>query len=323
MSRQECTKAYTIPLVKPDLPPLEAVEDSFRAILANGRITNFSPSMLRFEEEVSAYLGGLHAAATSSGTIGLVLALGARGLQPGQKVIIPSFIFMAAAQAVYYARGIPVFADIDDDLTLAPSDLAVLLEHHDNVGAVLPVHTYGLPCQVDAMQQVVDAAAHRSSRPIVVLYDAAHAFGSAIGPRRVGTFGNAEVFSCSATKMLVSVEGGLVVSRDAQMIERIRKMRNYGIGPNYDAHFSGLNGKMSEFHAIIGLYNLARIETRAYFSPPLHRQQFFQQYADRPLPRTDALAERVLTLPFYASITNEELAYVVNALGEVEQSLSA
>src|SRR5262249_50259039 len=78
--------------------------------------------------------------------------------------------------------------------------------------------------------------------------------------RKVGTFGNAEVFSLSVTKMLVSVEGGLVTSRDPEVIRRVRKMRGYGIESNYDAHWRGLNGKMSEFHAIIGLHNLRRLE---------------------------------------------------------------
>lgn len=376
---------FTIPLVKPDLPPLEAIEDAFREILANGKITNFGPHMHRFEESASVYLGGVHVAATSSCTTGLVLALGALGVEPGQKVILPSFTFMAAAQAVYYAQGIPLFADIDDDLTLSPDDLKLLLEQHSDVAAVLPVHTYGLPCKVDAIQQIVDDAAKHVDRPIAVLYDAAHAFGSALGARRVGGFGSAEVFSFSATKVLVSVEGGMVASYDADVIRRIRKMRNYGIESNYHTYYPGLNGKMTEFHALIGLYNLARlddllaerqskaryyramiqrctsfqtlpwppevthtwkdftilvpeglagqrdgviahlhvcgIETRTYFSPPLHEQQFFRRYADRPLPRTEALAARVITLPFYTSISEDEIHCVVNELMSVEQSL--
>lgn len=374
-----------IPLIKPDLPPIESVEEPFREILENGKITNFSKYVTMFEEEAGAYLD-THVATISSGTIGLVFALQALGLQPGQKAILPSFTFMATAQAVLYAGGIPVFAEVEDDLTLSLSDLEELLHQHKDVGVVLPVHMYGLPCRVDEIQRVVGEASRQQSRPIPVVYDAAHAFGSALNGHHIGGFGNAEVFSLSVTKVLVSVEGGMVSSRDPNLIHRIRKMRNYGVEDNYDSHWPGLNGKMSEFHAIIGLHNLRRIdellterqhkaryylnrirlstgfqtlpwpdtvthtfkdltillpdetahrrdavmdylrgrgvETRAYFYPPVHEQQFFRRFADRSLPRTAALARRVITLPFYTSITQAEMDYVVEALRESERQFS-
>ena len=179
----------------------------------------------------------------------------------------------------------------------------------------------------------------------------------------MGTFGDAEVFSLSVTKSLVTVEGGLISSRKPEVLERIRYMRNYGVLSNYNAHFPGLNGKMSEMHAIVGLHNLRRvvslievrqerartfrnkvegatgfrvtawpagirhtfkdftvflpedihedrrpatiqaladrgIETRAYFYPPVHEQAYFQRFATRPLPKTERLSRRVITLPF-------------------------
>jgi dTDP-4-amino-4,6-dideoxygalactose transaminase len=199
-------------------------------------------------------------------------------------------------------------------------------------------------------------------------------------------FGDAEVFSLSVTKALVSVEGGLVSSRNPDLIDRIKKMRNYGIEANYNTHYPGLNGKMSEFHAIVGLYNLGRldeymatrqrsaryyitaiktrtrfqtlpwphgvthtfkdfsvvipehldgrrdaivaslaeqgVETRAYFHPPVHEQEFFRKYADRRLPRTEALSRRVITLPFYTTITEAEMDYVVDTLADAERRLA-
>jgi dTDP-4-amino-4,6-dideoxygalactose transaminase len=318
----------------------------------------------------------------SSGTAGLILALQASGLQPGDKVILPSFTFMATAQAVLYADGIPLFADINHDLTLSTEDLETLLSRHDDVAVVLSVHTFGLPARTDEIQAVVDRAGQKRSRPISVLYDAAHAFGSARGNRRIGTFGESEIFSLSATKVLVSVEGGIVSSRDLSLIERIRYMRNYGMEAKYQASWPGLNGKMSEFHALIGLHNLRRlpeliserqwkaryylnkiqaktcydvlrcpgdvthtfkdfvvllpqaqahrrdeimaflkqrgIETRAYFDPPLHQQDFFRRFADRPLPHTEAAAQRVMSLPFYTTITETEIDYVVHCLAEAQ-----
>jgi len=374
----------TIPLIKPDLPPFEELEGPFREILDNGRITNFGKYVTQFEQEAGAYLG-THVLTVSSGTLGMVLALQALGLQPEQKVILPSFTFMATAQAVRYVGGVPLFAEIGDDLTMSPADLEQLLDRHADVGVVLPVHAYGLLCQVDEIQRIVDAAARRRSRPIAVLYDAAHAFGAALNDRKAGSFGNAEVFSLSVTKVLVSVEGGMVSSRDEELIRRIRKMRNYGIEENYNAFWPGMNGKMSEFHAIVGLHNLRRVddllterqrkaryylrqieartqfgtlpwpagvthtfkdftvllperlgdrrdaviaylkqqgvETRAYFYPPVHEQRLFQQFADRPLPRTEALARHVITLPFYTSIGDAEMDYVADALAAAERSL--
>jgi dTDP-4-amino-4,6-dideoxygalactose transaminase len=373
-----------IPLIKPDLPSIESLEEPFREILENGKITNFSKYLNIFEEEAGAYLD-THVATVSSGTMGLIFALQTLGLKPGQKAIFPSFTFMATAQAVLYAGGVPVFAEVEDDLTLSLSDLEELLHQHKDVRVVLPVHMYGSPCRVDEIQHVVDEASRQQSRPIAVLYDAAHAFGSALNGQRIGGFGNAEVFSLSVTKVLVSVEGGMVSSRDPNLIHRIRKMRNYGVEDNYDSHWPGLNGKMSEFHAIIGLHNLRRIdellterqhkaryyrdrvrtctefqilpwpegvthtfkdltilipeeiadgrdavmaylkdrgiETRAYFYPPVHEQQFFRRFADRPLPRTAAFARRVITLPFYTTITEAQMDYVVEALHESEQRM--
>ncbi len=373
-----------IPLIKPDLPPIEEIEAGFREILRNGKITNFGKYVNQFETAAGEYLGS-PVATTSSGTMGLLLTLQALGLEKGRKVIFPSFTFMATGQAVLYAGGVPLFAECQDDLTLSPSDLEQLLAQHDDVGAVIPVHIYGLPCRTAEIERVVADASRRCGRHIPVMYDAAHAFGSAVNGSRVGVFGDAEVFSLSVTKILVTVEGGLVASRNPEVIERVRKMRGYGIEANYDAHWPGLNGKMSEFHAIIGLANLRRmgelmetrqkkaryylerirertafqtfpwpegvvhtfkdftvlmpagkaacrdavmtdlkargVETRAYFHPPVHQQAFFRRFADRPMPRTEDLAARVITLPFFTAMTCEEMDYVADALQAAQARL--
>src|SRR5438876_4148284 len=111
--------------------------------------------------------------------MGLMFALQALDLQHGAKVILPSFTFMATAQAVMYAGGVPLFAECDDDLTLSASDLEQLLAKHPDVAAVLGTHSFGLPCRVDAIQALVDDFERKRGRRIAVLYDAAHAFGSA------------------------------------------------------------------------------------------------------------------------------------------------
>jgi dTDP-4-amino-4,6-dideoxygalactose transaminase len=366
-----------VPLIKPDLPTFDEIADSFREILENGRITNFGKYVTAFEAEAGAYLRA-QAVTVSSGTVGLVFALQAVGLGKGQKVVVPSFTFMATAQAILYAGGVPMFAEVGKDLTLCPADLVALLERHDDIAGVVATHAYGLPCRVDEIQLAVDEYARRRSRPVFVIYDAAHGFGSAVNGRRVGGFGDAEVFSLSVTKMLVSVEGGMVSSGSPEVMDRVRRMRNYGIQADYDSHWPGMNGKMSEFHAIIGLHNLRRldelvatrqrkaryfldrirketafetlpwpdevvhtfkdftvlvseekicfrddvmafardrgVETRAYFYPPVHEQRLFQPYADRGLDWTEKAARRVITLPFYTTITEAEMDYVVETL---------
>jgi dTDP-4-amino-4,6-dideoxygalactose transaminase len=373
-----------VPLIKPDLPSFDTLAGPFAEILGNGRITNFGRYMTAFEQAAGEYLG-THVATTSSGTAGLILTLQMLSLPPGSRVVIPSFTFMATAQAVLYAGAIPLFAEVEDDLNLSPSDLDRLLTEHDDVSAVIPVHMYGLPARVDEIRDVVDRAQQRRGRPLHLLYDAAHGFGSALGGRRVGGFGDAEIFSLSVTKVLVSVEGGMVSSHDEKLIGTIKKMRNYGIEASYDAHWMGLNSKMSEFHAIVGLKNLERldelmrqrqqkarryqellrqhtrfditawpasvthtfkdftimlpeslaprreaimaqllergIETRAYFYPPVHEQTYFRRFADRPLPRTEALSRRVLTLPFFTTITDAEMETVVTTLAEIDRRL--
>ncbi|PYU96870.1 MAG: hypothetical protein DMG25_00485 [Acidobacteria bacterium] len=371
-----------IPLIRPDLPTLEDVRAPFEEILANGKITNFGKYVKQFESETAAYLGG-ETVAVSSGTVGLLFALSSVGFAPGEKVILPSFTFTATAQAVLYAGGLPVFAEVGDDLTLSPQDLEHLLDQHPETAAVIGVHMYGLPARTAEIEGIVGAASRNRRRPISLFFDAAQAFGSSVDGRRVGTFGDAEVFSLSVSKVLVSVEGGLVSTRRPELAERIRLMRNYGIRANYDAHYSGLNGKMSEFHAIIGLHNLRRldhilatrqerahryahqirrntslrvlvwpsgvvhtvkdftvlvpgpnadrrneiiqflaergIESRAYFFPPVHEQKYFCKYADRPLPKTEAFSRRVITLPFYTSMSDQEMDYVVEQLSEAER----
>ena len=372
-----------MPLIQPDLPAFAEVEQQFREILSNGKITNFGRYVTQFEEEVGRYVGA-QAVTTSSGTMGLLFTLQALGLQPGAKVIVPSFTFMATAQAIVYAGGQPVWADIGEDMIIDPLDLATLLQQHPETALVIPVHMYGLPCDVDAIRDVV-AEHSTAQRAIKVVYDAAHAFGSARDGVPVGAFGDAEVFSLSVTKVLVSVEGGMVTSSNGALIERIRHMRNYGIESNYDAWYPGLNGKMSEFHAIIGLANLRKIEermerrqwlareytqvihersnfrvlswpsnvhhtfkdftvllpdrivaqrdrviarlkelgveTRAYFYPPVHEQKLFKRFTDRPLPRTESLARRVLTLPFFTSMVADDMHYVADMLARVDQEL--
>jgi dTDP-4-amino-4,6-dideoxygalactose transaminase len=375
-----------LPLIRADLPRLNDIAAEFEEILLSGRITNFGPHVEAFEREAAVYLG-VPTATTSSATAGLILTLQAMALPAGSRVLIPSFSFVATAQAVRYAGSIPTFVEVREDGNLSPSDLEAELGRRDDVSAVIAVHMYGLPCDIEAIDAVIRRASARTGRRIRLVYDAAHAFGSEWNGVHVGGFGDAEVFSLSVTKVLTSVEGGMVASRDEAILRHVRKARNYGIESNYNAQYPGLNGKMSEFHAIVGRHNLRRlpelmvsrqrksahyaalvhqktscrvmasradcvstfkdftvvvpshlkverdrmmatiatrgVETRAYFYPPIHEQDYFRPFADRPLPVTEDLARRVITLPFYSSITEAEMALGVDALAAAEADAAA
>src|SRR5437762_12436395 len=159
-----------VPLIKADLPSLDLLEAPLREILASGQITNFGKYVTAFERRAGEYLGS-RVATTSSGTMALIFALQALGLGERKKAILPSFTFVATAQAVRYAGGAPLFAEVRDDLTLDPSDLEMLLHEHQDVAAVIGVHTYGLPCQVGDMQRVVVDAGRKRGRRILLLHD--------------------------------------------------------------------------------------------------------------------------------------------------------
>lgn len=373
-----------VPLVRADLPEFSEVAPMFEEALTSGRLTNFGRYATQFESLVSARLG-VQTVSVSSGTAALILALQALGVGAGAKVVLPSYTFTATAQAVLYLGAEPVFAEVRPDLTLCPDDLAQLLACTPGVAAVVGVHVHGVVCDVDAIGAVVRQAELVSGQRIAVVYDAAHAFGAERDGIKVGGFGDAEVFSLSVTKALVCGEGGLVTTRDSQLVAKLRSKRNYGVSSHYNATEMGLNGKLSELHAAIGCVNITRldavlaqrqakaaryrdwltdavpqvsfaplpvevsptwkdfnvllhpslaphraeiaaslqvqgVETRAYFSPAVHQQSRFQRYATRALPVTEDVSARVLTLPFFTSISDEQMARVVQVLARAVAS---
>jgi dTDP-4-amino-4,6-dideoxygalactose transaminase len=234
------------------LPDWKVAED-VAAILASGILTN-GPYVHELEQRAAAYLGVSHCIAVSSCTNGLMLLLRAAGL--ATEVIVPAFGFGAVARAAVW-NGLQVsFADIDPQtLTLDPQDA------EDTIGirtsALLAVHSLGIPCDVDALAEI----AERSG--IALLYDAADALGSRRQGALLGGFGDAEVFSLPPTRMLTDCEGGLIATNDAGLAERCRIGRDNGPPSDYDNGFVGLDVRMSEVHAVVGLALLETVEERA------------------------------------------------------------
>lgn len=223
----------------------------FEQIIGSGMLTN--GRVVRELEDAAAQRCEVeHVVAVASCTSGLMLTLQALGATG--RVVMPSFTFAASAHAVVWAGGQPFFAEVDrQTLTLDPVDAAAPA---DGASAMTATHVYGAPCDVDALAAVAESAG------IPLVYDAAHALGSKRAGRPVGGFGTAEVFSMSPTKVAVAGEGGLVATNNAELAQAIRLGRDYGNPGNYDCQFVGLNARMSELHAAVGLASLDGLDDR-------------------------------------------------------------
>jgi len=241
-----------IPIMRPELPPLEDYVALLRRVWETRMLSNFATFAQLFEQRAQAQLGTPRVRAVVNGDVGLVLALAALDLPAGAEAVVPSFTFNSTVNAILWNKLVPVFADIDPrTLTMPASEIARLAGPRTAV--VVATHTFGNPCDADAIR---DAA---GSGPRIV-YDAAHAFGSRYRGRPAGTLGDAEVFSFSGTKLVTSAEGGLVAANADAVIERLEYLRGYGFLGDYETRWPGLNGKMSELHAALGTLTIETVE---------------------------------------------------------------
>jgi dTDP-4-amino-4,6-dideoxygalactose transaminase len=239
--------------VKPALPSFADVAAATEEIFASGMVTK-GKHRRAFEEAVAAHLGVRHAVAVSSCTTGLMLTY--RGLGLTGDVVVPSFTFMATVSALIWAGLRPVFADVDFHTTnLDP--VAAEAAITSDTSAIVAVHNFGNPAEADALQEVADR--HR----VKLVFDAAHGFGALYRGKPVGPQGDAQVYSLSPTKLLIAGEGGIVATNDDDLAERVRLGREYGNSGNYDSAFAGINARMPEFNALMGLHSLRMLEAAA------------------------------------------------------------
>lgn len=239
-----------IPITKPTLSAFKKYAPKFRGIIEGGILTNGS-NVKKLEEEVCKYVGCKYCVAVSSCTSGLMLVLKGLGLKG--EVILPSFTFSASGHVVLWNNLIPVFADIKEDTyEIDPASIEKLIT--PKTSAILATHIFGNSCNVTILEKI--AKKHH----IKLIFDAAHAFGSERGNKKIGVFGDAEVFSCSPTKLLTTGEGGLIVTNNEKLADFCRIGRNYGDDGSYDTKFNGLNARMSEFHAVVGLESLKNLD---------------------------------------------------------------
>lgn len=242
-----------IPMVRPVFEPDDALMATLRTSLERGVVSNNGPLVQRFEREAAAWLGVPEVVAVSTGAHGLLLPLQALGLRG--KVVLPSFTYLATLSAVTLNGLEPVFCDIDEDtFTLDPEALARVLARESGVAAVLAVNAYGVPPDLEALADLTARAGAQ------LLYDNAHGFGTSQAGRRLPVEPIFQMISLHATKVMPAVEGGLVVSPDARLLARVRRLRAHGVAPDPFDSTPGLNAKMCEMHAAVGLHSLARFD---------------------------------------------------------------
>jgi dTDP-4-amino-4,6-dideoxygalactose transaminase len=241
-------------IVRPLLPPLEAIYDRLEHAMATGQLTNNGQYVRELEGELSSYFGVKHAVTVANATLGLMIL--ARALGREGEIIMPSFTFSATSHAAIWAGLRPVFADImPDTYTLDLASVARLV--NDDTTAIMGVHIYGHPCEIDELQTLAD------ERQVPLVFDAAHAFGSRYKGRRVGAFGLAEIFSFHATKIFPVGEGGVITTDDDELAAQLRLLRVFGDPGTENTQLPGLNAKMQEFNALIGLENLKVVDQHA------------------------------------------------------------
>jgi len=378
----EAKKKLNVPITKPSLG-----EDEARApyeAIKSGWVTQ-GPKVAEFEKAVASYVGAKHGIATTSCTTGLHLALATAGVGPGDEVIVPSFTFIASANAILYTGATVVFADIDArTYNIDPADIAHRITKRTK--AIMPVDQIGMTADMDAINAIA------KEHGIDVVEDAAPTIGSEYKGRRTGSNAHQTVFSFHPRKVITTGEGGMITTDDDALADRARKLRAHGMSvSDLDRHTAdrviieaydelGFNYRMTDIQASIGLVQLRRLpellETRIAkaerynrelpeikgleipFVPPyathtyqsyclrltkdcpLDREQLMtnllrrgiatrrgvmashleKTYIDRigkvSLPITEDATRHTMLIPLFATMTDEEQTYVIDALRE-------
>ena len=238
-------------VTRPDLPSLDEFIPYLREIWDSKILTNAGPFHDKLEAALGAYLGVGHVSLFANGTIGLVTAL--QALRVTGEVITTPYSFVATAHSLMWNGIKPVFVDVQrDTLNMDPARIERAIT--PQTAAILPVHCYGRPCDVGAIQSIAD------NYGLKVIYDAAHAFGVRTETGSLLEHGDLSVLSFHATKVFNTFEGGAIVSPDARVKRRIDHLKNFGFVDEVTVVAPGINGKMSEFNAALGLLQLTCID---------------------------------------------------------------
>src|ERR1700761_636198 len=244
---------HFIPISKPTIGSRE--KELVLDALDSGWVSSIGKYIDDFEAGFARYCGTEYALAVSNGTTGLHLALAALGLGPGDEVIIPDLTFVATANAVAYTGATPVLADIDADTLCIDADSVKSLISA-RTKAIIPVHLYGHPADMDALTEIADA------HDIALIEDAAEAHGAEYKGRRVGGLGKCGVFSFYGNKVITTGEGGMLTTNDADFFARAKRLRDHAMSPQrrYFHEQRGFNYRITNLQAALGVAQLARID---------------------------------------------------------------
>jgi perosamine synthetase len=258
-----------IPLAAPDITEEEIA--AVTSVLRTGRLS-LGPQLEEFEHSLGEYLRASHTIAVSSGTAALHLCLRALGITEGDEVVVPSFAFIAVANAVRYQNAIPVFVDVEPQtLNLDPSQIEAAIT--PKTRAIIVVHTFGCPADLDEIRQI--ARLHS----LFLIEDACEALGAEYHGKKCGVFGDAGVFGFYPNKQITTGEGGAIVTHDADFARLVRGLRNQGrVHGNGTAEHGelGYNYRISEMNCALGNAQLKRID-----SILLHRDALAREYVER------------------------------------------
>lgn len=349
-----------IPVTKPFLPPIEDYKKYLDDIWSRNWLTNMGPLASKLEMTLKDYLSVNHLLYVTNGTVALQLAI--KALELNGEIITTPFSFVATTSSIVWEGCKPKFVDIDPHtLNIDPSKIEAAIG--PDTSAILATHVYGNPCDVEAIDKI--AKKHN----LKVIYDGAHAFGVKVNGKSIFEYGDISTCSLHATKLYHSAEGGLVITKDSELLKKIAHMRNFGISGYSSFSDLGLNGKNSELHAAMGLVNFDWLEriisrrleiterysknlknikarvpvwhknsnqngaylvyvlesedlllkikstldsfeifTRRYFYPSLSSSLPYLNPVDMEI--TDDIAKRVLCLPLYYELTNDEVDWI-------------
>lgn len=237
-----------IPITRPFMPEKSSFMEYAQSIWDTRWLTHGGPLVSKLQEELARELKVPHVVTFANGHLALDCALKAMGLSDGEAITTP-FTYISTSHAISMNGLKPVYCDIkESDCTLDESKIEALIT--ERTKAIVPVHVYGFPCNVDAIQEIAD------KHHLKVVYDTAHAFGVSLNGIGITNYGDAAMLSFHATKVFHTVEGGAIAYKDPALTEKLVSAKNFGMVDAEEADSISFNAKMTEMHAAVGLANL-------------------------------------------------------------------
>jgi dTDP-4-amino-4,6-dideoxygalactose transaminase len=295
----------TVYVTRPQLPPLVDIIPYLEKIWESRVLTNNGPFHEQLEAALCEYLGVKYLSLFTNGMLALITSL--QALRITGEVITTPFSFVATTHALHWTGNKPVFVDVDPSTgNLDPALIEAAITPQTT--AILPVHVYSNPCAVDEIRRIADTYG------LKVIYDAAHTFGARLDDKSLVQFGDLSILSFHATKVFNTFEGGAIVSHDAEMKKRIDFLKNFGFADETSVVAPGMNGKMNEFQAAVGLLQLkyldgallARAQVAARYRAALSGMPGLSMFAQDPAMTSNHASFPVLIDDGFG-ITRDEL----------------